>query len=74
MQVDGARPGHYMCDTFIVATGAPIERAACYQRQRNQAIAVLEELSNAATMSDLAFHPANVEAREVIKRLTGGAL
>ena len=70
---DAEREGHYECDTFLTDNGGVIERAGCYQRQRNQAIAALEELSNAATMSELAFHPANVAARGVITRLMGGA-
>ena len=73
MRVDGSRPGHYECDTFLTNNGGVIERATCFQRQRNQAVFALEVLSNAATMSELAFHPANVAARGVITRLMGGA-
>ena len=51
----------------LVSIAEPLRDAA------PELLAALTELSMAATMSDLAFHPANVKAREVIKRLMGGA-
>lgn len=63
-----------MCDTFITFHGVIIERTMCFQRQRNQAVDALEMLANAACMSEIAFHPAHVEARDVIKKLRGCAL
>jgi hypothetical protein len=36
-------------------------------------LAALEALSNAATMSDLAFHPSNVEACTIIAKAKWGA-
>lgn len=63
-----------MCDSFVFTNGVLIERLQCIERQRNQAVDALEMLANAACMSEIAFHPAHVEARDVIKKLRGGAL
>lgn len=71
---DDSRPGHYMCDSFVFTNGVLIERLQCIERQRNQAVDALEMLANAACMSEIAFHPAHVEARDVIKKLRGGVL
>lgn len=69
-----SRPGHYMCDSFVFPNGVLIERLQCVERQRDQAVDALEMLANAACMSEIAFHPAHVEARDVIKKLRGGVL
>jgi hypothetical protein len=73
MKISAERAGHYACDSFLTSNGRWYVRIKCVERQRNQAIAALEELSNAASMTDLAIHPANVKACEVIMRLKGGA-
>ena len=70
--LDGSRPGHYMCDTFITFHGVIIERVMCFQRQRNQAVDALENLTNAARVSEIVFNPAYIEACDVIKKLRGG--
>jgi hypothetical protein len=44
----------------------------CFQRQRNQAIDALENLTNAARVSEIVFNPAYLEACDVIKKLRGG--
>ena len=72
MRLDGSRPGLYMCDTFVTFLGVTIERGTCFQRQRNQALDALENLTNAARVSEIAFNPAYLEACDVIKKLRGG--
>ena len=73
MKISSERAGHYACDSLLTSNGRWYVRIECVKRQRNQATAALEELSNAASMTDLAFHPANVKARQVIMRLKGGS-
>ena len=72
MHLDRSHPGQYMCDTFVTFHGVTIERGTCFQRQRNQALDALENLTNAARVSEIAFNPAYLEACDVIKKLRGG--
>lgn len=50
----------------LVSIAEPLRDAA------PELLAALTELSRAATMTDLAFNQANVWAKELIGRLTGG--
>ena len=75
MHLDGSRPDNYMCETFITSHGVIIERVMCFQRQRNQAVDALENLINAARVSEIVvLNPAYIEACDVINKLRGGLI